>query len=269
MKRLNQIDMMRKYRRINVGLALVFIGLLIWVGALFFQEIRHKQQQINAIQSENFLQIERQKNTLVFRQENGQWQMSEPFKSLASATVVDAFLQRLHSGCRQVDEKSLSRQLRFYATARTADADYQIGEVNAATDSVYVKTLSANGQAQQLALCDKLLASMALAPAINFIDKQLYQGKLQEIRGSFGSLSDFSGIDLSVLQVAAADAKQAKIAGISDLIFISRTGNNMGEKTYRVLPPDEKGQHILLFEPQKSLIYVIAANAKINAILGL
>ncbi len=269
MKRLNQVDILRRYRRQNIVLTLILLALLTWVAWLFYQEIEQKQRRIEAIVAEKTLRIEREKDTLIFQQKNGRWRMTAPFSSLASTTVIEAFLQRLHGNCQTVDTQALSRELQFYALVKTAHNNYQIGEVNPVTDSVYVKTLSPQGEFRQLALCDKLLVSMALAPAINFIDKQLYHGELTEIRGSFGAIRDFAGIDLSVLEVAAANSQQAESAGVSDLTFISTADGEQLKKTYRVLPTDNQGRHLLLFEPQKSLIYVIAGNAKIHAILGL
>ncbi len=270
-KQANQQEIMKKYRRDNIILTLIFLGLLSWVATLFYQEIHHKNQQVIAVNQETMLRIERDENTLAFEQKNNQWQMTEPFTSLASSTVIEAFLERLHSNCQVINAKELPRELQFYALARTTNNDYHIGEINPATDRVYVKQLSTTGEFQQLALCDKLLISMALAPAINFIDKSLYHGDLLEIQGSFGRLNDFSGIDLSVLQIAKANQQQAQSASISDLTFVSQVNGKKVSNSYRILPPDstDKGMHILLFEPNKSLIYVIATNKKINAILGL
>ncbi len=271
MKRLNQQEIRQKYRYGNIALTIIFLGLFYWVCSLFYQEMNKKNQQISAIYQEKNLRIEREKNTLTFTLNNHQWKMTEPFESLASKTVIEAFFERLHSNCQVVDEKKLPRELEFYALAKTMNNHYQIGEINPVTDSVYVKTLSPTGKFQQLALCDKLLISMALAPAINFIDKSLYQGELVEMQGSFGRLNDFSGIDLSVIQIASANSQQAQTASVSNLTFISQAGDKTLKSTYRVLAPNstDKGQHLMLFEPDKSLIYVIAANKKINAILGL
>lgn len=265
MKRPNQVTLIKKQHRYNVGLAILLVLLAVWIIYLFYQEVSHKKQQQLTISTEKSLHIQRGGDSLIFQQQDEHWLMTSPYQTTASTLVIEAFFQRLHSSCRRVDETALPRQLDFYATAKTTTAQYQIGEINTAADGVYVKTLSTDGQFKQLALCDKLLASMALAPAINFIDKQLYLGELSAIRGSFGSLDDFSGIDLSVLEVALADAKQAASAGISDLTFIS----NVGERHYRVLLAENNNKHLLLFEPKKSLIYVIAAHPKINAILGL
>ncbi|MBS9782093.1 MAG: hypothetical protein KGV56_06310, partial [Gammaproteobacteria bacterium] len=65
--------------------------------------------------------------------------------------------------------------------------------------------------------------------------------------------------------------QQAQSASISDLTFISKVGNKTLKSQYRVIPANEKskGQHIILFEKNKSMIYVLASNAKMNAILGL
>ncbi len=269
--RLNQQELMKKYRIYNSVLTIIFLGLLLWVGSLFYQEITKNNQQINAVKEEKTLTIVRDNNTLSFALKDNEWQMTAPFASKASSTVIEAFLERLHNNCQVVDEKKLPRKLKYYALARTENNEYHIGEINPVTDRVYVKTLSVTGEFQQLALCDKLLVSMALSPAINFIDKNLYQGELVEIKGSFGSIKDFSGIDLSVLQIAKADSQQAESASISDLTFISKVGDKTLKSRYRVIPANKesKEQHIVLFEQKKSMIYVIASNAKMNAILGL
>lgn len=269
--RLNQQALMKKYRIYNIILTIIFLGLLLWVGALFYQEITKNNQQINAVKEEKILTIVREDNTLSFALNGNEWQMTTPFSSKASSTVIEAFLERLHNNCQAVDEKQLPRELQYYAVAKTTNNEYHIGEINSATDRVYVKTLSVTGQFQQLALCDKLLVSMALSPAINFIDKNLYQGELVEIKGSFGSIKDFSGIDLSVLQIAKADSQQAKSASISDLTFISKVGDKTVKNTYQVIPTNEtsKGQHIILFDKNKSIVYVVASNPKMNAIVGL
>ncbi len=269
--RLNQQELRKKYRIYNIALTVIFLGLLLWVGSLFYQEINKNNQQINAVKEEKTLDIVRDNNTLSFALKGNEWQMTAPFTSKASSTVIEAFLERLHSNCQVVDEKKLPRELKYYALARTENNDYHIGEINPVTDSVYVKKLSVTGQFQELALCDKLLVSMALSPAINFVDKNLYQGELIEIKGSFGSLKDFSGIDLSVLQIAKADSQQAQSASISDLTFISKVGDKIVKSIYQVISTNEasKEKYLILFAPNKAVLYVIASNSKFNAILGL
>ncbi len=274
-QRLNQQELMRKYRLYNIVLTIVFLVLLSWVGMLFYQEINQNNQHIQTIKNEKSLTIVREENTLAFslkgNGKNQYWQMTQPLTSKASTVVIEAFLQRLNNHCQVVDEKKLPRELQYYAVVKTSNNEYHIGEVNPATDRVYVKKLSVFGKFEQLALCDKLLVAMALSPEINFIDKNLYQGELIEIKGSFGRLKDFSGIDLSVLQIAKANQEQAESASVSDLIFISKIGDKKIETAYRVIPASEnsQGKHLVLFAPNKAMIYVIASNPKMNAILGL
>lgn len=263
--RKNQQHITRQRRTINVGLSVVVIALLTWVSLLFYGELRDAHRHVNQLEAVTALRIVRPNNTLVMNKHQAIWQVAEPYQEKASTTVIEAFLQRLNVGCQAVDEAQLSRDVEFYATVHTNVASYEIGELNSASDRVYVKKQALSDGPSSLALCDKLVASIALAPAINFIDKQLFQGELSELRGSFGSITDFSGIDLSVLEVAPADSEQAQQASVSDLVFVS----SHGQVRYRVLAPSDGGNHVLLFSPTKSIIYVIAAHPKINAILGL
>ncbi len=262
---MNQQQIVKKRAVINAALSAVFFALLAWVSVLFYQEIDKKNAYRNEIQAVIAVRIERQNNTVELQKIGDAWKITSPYREKASTTVVDAFLQRLNLDCQPIDTAQLSRDLEFYATVRTNRAQYAIGELNAATDRVYVKKTELSDGREQVSLCDKLVASIALAPAINFIDKQLYRGKLKALRGSFGSISNFSGIDLSVLELAPANAEQAREASISDLTFVS----DEGETRYLVLPPTADGKHLMLFEPKKAVIYVIANNPKINAILGL
>ncbi|MBS9778469.1 MAG: hypothetical protein KGV50_06870 [Gammaproteobacteria bacterium] len=261
----NQQDTIRERTKINVALFVVFCILLTWVVVLFYDEINRKNASINQITSVTEVRIQRASDIIVLSKENEQWSVSEPYQEKASSTVVEAFLQRLNVDCMPVDEGQLTRDLEYYATVTTNSSKYLVGELNTATDRVYVKKTSLSGGDAKLALCDKLAASIALAPAVNFVDKALYQGELTELRGDFGSITDFSGLDFSVLELAPANVEQARDARVSELTFMS----NKGEFTYIVLPPTKDGKNLLLFDIRKSLIYVIAAHPKINAIIGL
>lgn len=257
-----QADIYRKRQRTNAILWGVFLLLLTWVSTLFYQETQQRKHTIEQLSAVDKITIQRAKNTLVLHKKNAQWFVQTPYHSQASTAVIETLLAKLQSTCRQLPDTDLAQTLTFFATLQMDDRSYQVGELNTAADAVYIKQ---RGQADGLYLCDKLIASIALAPALNFIDKHLYRGALSAIRGSFGRITDFADMDMSVLEVATANTAQTQIAAISTLVFIS----DQGEFHYRVLPPTDDNQHLLLFEPQKQLIYAIAAHPKLLAILGL
>lgn len=263
----NQNDIIRQRRPVNIVLTLLATGLSAWIAYLFYQEIARSRQTLTSMASVNHIVIERNEGdianrTIELRKDNDQWHITQPYQTKASTVVIDTLLRQLQIGCQSVDREKLSRTPAFYADIHTNDQYYQVGELNTAADKVYVL----DNNHQTLRLCDKLLASIALAPAINYMDKQLFQGDLRAIRGQFGDIKDFKGIDLSVLEIAPANSNKLPQHGLSELTFIS----DAGQTSYRVLPPsaDDNGQHLLLFDANKSVIYVIAAHSKLTAILG-
>ncbi|MGY0399201.1 MAG: hypothetical protein ACWIPH_04545 [Ostreibacterium sp.] len=258
MKILNQQQVIKQRRRFNFMLTILLLGFVTWIIVLFYREIEQNTQIKTTIESVTNITIKRNKDTIMLVKKGGGWLVNTPYQSLASNVVVEALLGKLSLGCQMVSSKQMNRELKFYATVITNNQQYQVGELNSASNKVYVKV------GDELQLCDKLLASMVLAPAINYMDKSLYKGELERIKGSFGAIDDFSGIDLSVLEIAPANVKQVASVSVSNLTFLS----SEGKKTYRVLPPDAS-QHLFLFDPKKSVIFVIAANLKINAVLGL
>lgn len=252
----NQQHIIQKRRRINQLLSGILLGLLTWTAVLVWAEWQRLQQQQQRSENATHIVIQRHNDTVELLKKQQQWQITAPYQDQASNAVVQALLTQLNSGCRTLSEPP-SRQPQYFASLTVDDKPYQVGELNTASDQVYVST------GKQLQLCDKLLASIVLAPAINFINKQLYKGELTAIRGDFGELSDFSGIDLSVLEVAPADSRALPQDSLSTLRFIADKQSDYQAFLH------QNGQHLLLFEPKKSVIYVIAANPKLNAILGL
>lgn len=266
---MTQQDVYRKRQRTQRILWLVFLGLLTWVLVLFYQDKQQRQSLMTDLQGVNYIVMTRDNHVdkvVELRKNDGIWQVLKPYHSEASAAVAETLLAKLQLSCRALPDQALTTTLQFVADIQTNHVGYAIGQLNTAADAVYVKqTTSGQGGAERLLLCDKLVASIALAPALNFIDKRLYRGNLSTIRGSFGQLTDFTGIDLSVLQVAVANQAQIDTTTIAKLTFIS----DQGEFAYHVLPPGDNHQYLLLFEPKKQLIYAIAANEKLNAVLGL
>lgn len=259
---ITQAHVYRRRQRGNRVLFVVFCLLLVWVGVLFYQDNQQRHSVMNRLTAIDTVTIQRQQDTIKLQKKAGQWWVQQPYENLASTAVVETLLSKLQLSCRQLSDKNLGETLTFFASLQANEQHYQIGELNTAADEVYVKY---QGQSEVLYLCDKLIASIALAPSLNFIDKQLYQGELSNIKGSFGQITDFSGIDLSVLQIAVANEAQIRTAAVSDLTFNSQ----QGAFQYQVLPPTADSPYLLLFEPQKKLIYAIAANRKLLAILGL
>lgn len=262
---INQIVLVKRRRRTNQRLLLIVSVLLAWVLWLLFHELQQSRQAINAVFSQNHVDIQRNmKNSndhIVLDKRKNTWFISAPIEHKASNVVVETLLAKLTNDCETVDQRQLQTTLTWFATVTTNTETFRIGQRNMINNGVYVQR---GVQQPSLWLCDSLVASIALAPAINFMDKSLYDGELKAIVGSFGRLEILDGLDLSVLEVAAANDQQAQSATIADLTFIS----NQGKKTYQVLP-NQDHQHLLLYAPDDSLIYVIAAQPKLNAILGL
>lgn len=254
-KAMNQAQIIAKRQRLNHLLALVLLLLLVWVGVEVFREFKRLTKTTEQLQAST-IHLVREVNTITLVHQDSGWQITTPYQQAASAAVVEALLERLQNGCRALSAPPV-RDPQFYADIVVDKRSYRIGERNNASDEVYVL------QGEKLFLCDKILAAMALAPAINFMDKQLYRGKLRAIVGDFGRLSDFTGMDLSVLEIAPADAKALPQHAVSALQFIADD-----QRHYQAFLSDDS-QHLLLFEPQQSIIYVLAAHPKINAILGL
>lgn len=276
----NQQQILRQRRRINVGLLAVVCGLGFWVAQLFQQEIQHSVALLDSRRQIDHIEIIRSTGGLanvVLNQTPDGWQLTKPYQNAASQAVIEALLTRLVSGCRVLSDSSLSMSPKMYATLITNVNRYEIGEVNPAADLVYVRQLddkydshdpakqTANTAAAKLMLCDKLLASIALAPAINFVDKRLYAGELQRVESINGSLNEVNGLDLSVLQLAPADKAHIAKERLIPLTFIS----NVGQISYQVLPVTADAQHILLYSEEKQLIYGIAMQEKLATILGL
>lgn len=255
MIRPNQQDVIKKRQRTNAILTVVFLLLLAWLGVEVYHEAQRLKVNHTPLKAQH-IQLVRDVNTVRLDKQAGAWQMTTPYQQTASAAVIQALLGRLQNGCRLLNDAP-NRPLQFYAKIMVDNSVYQVGELNTASDEVYIQ------KGSQLFLCDKLLAAMALAPAINFMDKQLYQGELLAIAGDFGRLTDLSGIDLSVMEIAPADAKALPEHAVSTLQFVASDRRN-----YQAFLSEDSA-HLLLFEPQQSVIYVIAANPKLNAILGL
>lgn len=262
-KHLNQQALLRQQSRENYGLAAVVAGLAIWVAILFYNDYRQAYQPIKQLKQITQLTIQRaatekksQPDIHLKKTGKQQWQVSSPYQATASTAVVNALLQRLTQSCEPVPTQDLPRQPSTLARVITNQGTYTIGELNTAADRVYV------GYQQHLALCDKLVASIALAPAIHFIDKQLYSGKLTALRGQYGSVAKLNHLDLSVLDIrrvnpAIGDDWQ-KITLIS----------TQGEQTYAINRSLD-GKHFLLLSAEKQLLYVIAYQPSIAAILGI
>lgn len=252
---MSQQDIVRQRRTINILLLAIFCGLFAWVVFAVKAEIEHvyrANQPLTAAQ----LQVVREAGTIELTHVDDAWQMQRPYQHLASQAVVEALLMRLKNTCRPLNGTP-ARAPQLYADILIDSAVYRIGERNDAGDEVYVF------HENQWRLCDQLVLSMALAPAINFIDKQLYRGKLTAIIGDFGRLSDFQGIDLSVMEIAVANTETLPEHAVSSLTFVADE-----TRTYSAFLSRDS-QHLLLFDKAKTLIYVVAANAKLNAVLGL
>lgn len=255
MKPLNQAQIIAKRRPLNRWLTVIFIILSVWFSIEVFHEFKRLTKHSETLKAQH-IRIIRDVNTITLQQQNGAWYITTPYQQTASLAVVDALLERLQHGCRQLAITPVRSPV-FYADIIVDQQTYHIGELNTASDEIYV------AKGKTLFLCDKLLISMALAPAINFMDKQLYRGTLRAIVGDFGQLTDFSGMDLSVMEIAPADAKALPEHALSSLQFVADD-----QRRYQAFLHPES-THLLLFEPKQSVIYVIAAHPKLNAVLGL
>lgn len=256
----NQQAILAQQKRINRYLAAVVVILGIWVSLLFYQKRQKIQSQINHIEQITQVQIHRENQPLdihLKKISQQQWQIESPYQANASTAVVQAFLQRLTRDCIAVPTQALPRQPQTIATVTTNRGIYTIGELNTASDRVYVS------HQQNLALCDKLVAAIALAPAIHFIDKNLYSGKLTALFGDYGSITQMQPIDLSVLDISYVSRSAYAENPTSQLTLQSSDGMT----TYSV-SRSQDGQYLLLFSAEKELMYAIAYQASIAAILG-
>lgn len=255
----NQQTILAQQKRTNHYLAAIMIILGGWVGFLFYQKQQQIQSHIKHIEQITQLQIHRENQPLDIhlKKISQQWQIEAPYQANASNAVIQAFLQRLTHGCIAVPTQALPRQPQTIATVSTNRGMYTIGELNTASDRVYV------GYQQKLALCDKLIAAIALAPAIHFIDKNLYSGKLIALSGDYGSIKKMQDIDLSVLDISHVSRSAYSEHSTSQLTLQSSNGSN----TYSV-SRSQDGQYLLLFSAEKQLMYAIAYQAPIAAILG-
>lgn len=251
----NQIELMHQRRKVNALLTVIFVGLLTWVIVEFYTEIQRAYAARKPL-SATTIRIHREADSITLTQTRNKWQVSQPYQHNASQVVIEALLMRLKQGCRLLDAPPI-RTPEFFADIYLDQTRYQVGELNHASDEVYVK------RGTDWLLCDKLIAAMALAPALNFMDKQLYAGELTAIIGEFGRLTDFTGVDLSVLELAPAEQSALPEHAIATLTFEAED-----KRSYQTFL-SEDSRHLLLFEPQQALIYVIAANPKLNAVLGL
>ncbi len=252
---MNHLETVRARRKINMALAVVFLLLLTWLGAEVAETVQRFYRATQPLTAKR-IQLVRQGETVTLSHEATGWRIGEPYAYKASPLVVEALLARLQHSCRQLSD-SPARMPQWHAEIIVDDKRYHIGERNPASGEVYVK------HQDKWLLCDNLLLSMAMAPAINFVDKQLYEGELHAIVGSFGRLSDFQGMDLSVLEIAQADAEKLPQQSLATLTFVADN-----KRVYQAFL-SEDGKHLLLFDEGKSLLYVIAANSKFNAVLGL
>ncbi len=253
----NQEHIVKARRKVNLCLAGVFVALLAWVVFIVKDEVARVYRASQPLVA-NHIVIKRhnKENNIVLAKQNGAWRVVEPYQHQASQVVIDALLARIQHGCRPLNDIP-ARLPEMYGEIIIDKSSYQIGELNHASDEIYAQ------HDKRWLLCDKLLLSMALAPAISFIDKQLYTGELRAIVGDFGRLSDFKGVDLSVMEVAFSDAENLPKHAISKLTFIADD-----ERAYHVFL-SEDGEHLLLFDKAKSMTYVIASQTKLNALVGL
>jgi|GEM_PF-4916568 len=252
--------LLANYRRTNWVLALIFLVLLASVVALFYEALQLPPQPLQAIEKVEKVNIVRSSGTLALIKTPTGWNMQSPRRGKASNGVVRALLHQLKNQCRLVNAIPAASP-QFYATISIdGQYRYELGELNPALDKVYMR------HGQQYYFCDKMLLAMALSPALNFIDKSLWQGDLLSITGDFGQIdaADVDSIDLSVLQIIAADKQKLPESGLSTLSFKSV----QGQSDYRVFLHKD-GEHLLLFDAQRSVIFVIATHPKLLAVVGL
>ncbi len=251
---MNQSDIVRQRRKVNLWLLLLFFVLGTALVATLADDIQRLYRAMRPLVAER-IELVRDKDSIVLQKQTSGWQVTEPYQQKASTVVAEALLARLQRSCRALNTAP-ARTPDFYASILIDGITYRIGELNQASDEIYVQKDKA------WLLCDKLIASMALAPAINFVDKKLYHGELTAIVGEFGRLTDLNGVDLSVLEVAEGNADALPKTGVSTLKFMGDSPS-----VYQAFY-SEDGKHIVLFSREKSLIYVLNAQAKLTAIMG-
>ncbi|MPV86478.1 hypothetical protein [Ostreibacterium oceani] len=260
---MNLTQVMARRRRLNQSLFVVFFAVMLWVGWLFYAEITTIDGRQQRITQTSQITIVREQNTVTLKKQDGQWQLTSPRVDKASDAVAEALLTKLIAGCEPIsnDANNPNNEIavEFFADITLGDETmpYRIGELNRANEKIYV------AQGQQWYFCDQLLAAIALAPAIKFIDKQLYQGELQKIVGTFGAIEALDGIDLSVLDIAPASEAALNAFALANLRFVT----DQGEANYTVIAGDNPA-HVLLLAKEKSIIYVIAAHPSLQQIIG-
>lgn len=211
--------------------------------------------------------------TLNYNAEKNYWQLTSPYQQRGSYTVLNALLGRINSSCEgsyAVD----SVDSEIFADLQIDNTHYAIGELNPITDKVYVKVSQDDSEIWML--CDKAIAAIALAPAVNFIDRNLYIGNVNSIKGSFGELTINNQLDVPLDVLEIVEVETNKLANSIDSIHI--TGDN-GEVVYQVISNND-GEHLLLTKPQSNeqtntaptntqLVYIIQDNPELLRIIGL
>lgn len=260
-KRPNQATFIQQRRRVNYWLAAAVMLLLLWVGKLLYEDHQKRHHRIHAVEKISTIHIQRnnqETDIKIKKIDNAQWHIEFPFQAKASTVVIQAFLQRLINRCESVPTQELSRQPQSIATVLVNNETYIIGELNTASDRVYVS------HQEDLTLCDKLVASIALAPAIHFIDKNLYSGELISLSGAYGTIKSLNSLDLSVLDINHANDLPNAANHWKELTLAATEG----QESYAI-SKSQDGKYFLLFSVKKQLLYVISYQEKIATIVGL
>lgn len=195
-----------------------------------------------------------------------EWQLNSPYQQRGSKTVINALLGQLNTRCKG-NYPTTEINSEIFAKIQIDDNYYAIGEKNPVNNKVYVKQQNANNE--RWMFCDESVAAIALTPALNFIDRQLYPGEIYSIRGGFGQISIDNPLDSTLDVLDIAQINPNTIDKVIDRIVID---GDQGEKTYQVMLNSD-GKHLLLFDDSTTeapqIVYAIKSTPKLLQIIGL
>lgn len=263
--------LVKKHKKINLAL-LVLLVLL--VTGLFYSVKTEFIKYLNFISPKSqatTISINQSDNSIQLIYENDSWQMQTPYQQRASSTVVNALLGKISTRCNQINTDTKVNSDTF-ASINIDNTRYTVGELNPVNDKVYVSVKNNNTNDITWMLCDKTIAAIALAPAINFIERRLYIGDIRSIKGSFAEITINNQLEAPLDVLEIVEISKDKINNVIDTITIQGSQDNM---RYQVMLNDD-GKHLLLSKADATdnqqntqFIYVIKATPALLNIIGL
>lgn len=267
--------LVKKRKKINLALLILLVLLVM---GLFYSVKTEFIKYLNFISPKSqatTITINQSDNSIQLIYENNSWQMQTPYQQRASSTVVNALLGKISTRCNQISTDTKVNSDTF-ASIDIDNTRYTVGELNPVNDKVYVSVKNNNDRDNindiTWMLCDKTIAAIALAPAINFIERRLYIGDIRSIKGSFAEITINNQLEAPLDVLEIVEISKDKINNVIDTIIIQ---GNQGSMRYQVMLNDD-GKHLLLSKADTTdnqqntqFIYVIKATPALLNIIGL